>query len=278
MGLELGEVVQVVVMDHRGRRIDRADEQHVLNHVLHHTLADLLELGAGLVGRLERVHVGDQLLDIGRRLDAVGAVAVDPLCPQHAVTNTEVVLERRDPQLVVAKHDGQWLALAPHQNVKLVRGLCRTILVRGHFLHNRLDTDIGPVLGNEFDSLAGDALGGEVHVEDQLVAVRQLTEPVAVGILHAHRIKTRVRTGSVELGHVGLPLVGHKAGLRRETDILLRRALTEETDLVQLGAVDGQRHSFAEADITEDARFASSSWVTLKPKTPMVISGRRSTV
>ena len=96
MGLERSEVIQVVMVNHRCRCIDRADEQHVFNHVLHHTLTNSLELSAGLVSRLERIDVSDQFLDMGG-----GSTPWAPLLsifsPQHARANTEVVLKRRHP-------------------------------------------------------------------------------------------------------------------------------------------------------------------------------------
>ena len=48
-----------------------------------------------------------------------------------------------------------------------------------------------------------------------------------------------------------MPLVRHKAWLWRETDILLWCTLAKETDFIQLSAVNGKRHCFAETDVTK---------------------------
>ena len=137
----------------------------LLGHGRGHAGADLVRLGRSRGGLLERLDVLHHVLGPLRRLDTFGAVRLQPLAPQHRVARAEIVLVGRHPQLVVAQHDGDRLALAPGDHVQLVGRLGRAVLVRGHFLDLGLDAHIGPVLRHELHHGRRAALGRELQVD-----------------------------------------------------------------------------------------------------------------
>ena len=101
----------------------------------------------------------------------------------------EIIFERWHPKLIVAEHDGQRLARTPHTDIELIRGLSRTILVRRDFLNSSLNANFGPVLTDHFDHLTGHTLGGVLHVDHELIAVRQFADSITVRIGHADLIQ-----------------------------------------------------------------------------------------